>query len=418
MATRGSHQRMSSPRAATAALYGVPPGKIIGDANGFLAPVNGLKYGFVNNRVTGFIQALETIGEVNVLASPRVLVLNKQRAEIQLGQRLGYATVTQNLTSTVQQIQFLNTGTLLRFRPFISNDGMIRLEVHPEKSTGVVANNLPSSNTSEVTTNVMVPDGATLVIGGLVENDDDSEQQGVLGLSRLPVVGPFFRAKQQASTKTELVVMLTPRIWNPANPQGAGSLPNQFCPPPMMGLADGPGATDSRRARSRRVRRSAIRRSAVPPLNPRATRVRQPRLRRPVRRGAGNGRACPDPDADPPGTRRLSGRGTGQDPGVLRASTETIESPSRQPAAEPDDGDGYPEHLVRRGETFQTIARLYYGSDRYEAALRAANRTRVASPDRLSLRHGYRRAPPRVHSADTQSLLAPSWPNTPLRLKP
>ena len=101
------------------------------------------------------------------MASPQILVLNKQPAEIQLGQRLGYFTSTQNLTSTVQQVQFLNTGTLLRFRPFISNDGMIRMEVHPEKSTGSVTNNVPNSNTSEVTTNVMVPDGATMVIGGL-----------------------------------------------------------------------------------------------------------------------------------------------------------------------------------------------------------------------------------------------------------
>ena len=114
------------------------------------------------------------MGKTNVLATPRVLVLNKQRAEIQLGHRLGYRTLVTNLTSTVQQIQFLNTGTLLRLRPFISDDGMIRMEIHPERSTGAIdANGVPQTNTARMTTNVLVPNGATLVIGGLIENQDD-----------------------------------------------------------------------------------------------------------------------------------------------------------------------------------------------------------------------------------------------------
>src|SRR5260370_24901391 len=83
----------------------------------------------------------------------------------------------------------------------------------------------------------MVPDGATTVIGGLIGNTDDAEQQGTLGLSRLPVVGPLFRQKAQGSTKRELIVLLTPRIWNPMGVQGMGSLPDPDCPPPMIGLA-------------------------------------------------------------------------------------------------------------------------------------------------------------------------------------
>ena len=213
-------------------------GKINGIVGaGFLAGNIYFKDIFINRTTAGFIKALEQVGEVNVLASPRVFVLNKQRAEIQLGQRLGYFTATQNLTSTAQTVQFLNTGTLLRLRPFVSNDRMIRLEVHPEKSTGTVDNNVPKSNTSEVATNVMVPDGATVVIGGLIENSDSSFQQGTIGLSRLPVAGSLFRAKTQSSTKRELIVLLTPRIWNPAGLQGAGTPIGPNCPPPMIGLA-------------------------------------------------------------------------------------------------------------------------------------------------------------------------------------
>ncbi len=185
------------------------------DPAGFASSTNGIKYGFVSNNITGFIRALETVGSTKVLASPRVLVLNKQRAEIQLGSRLGFRTLSQNFTSTIQQVQFLNVGTLLRLRPFVSSDGMVRLEIHPERSQGAVVDDLPSATTAELTTNVMVPNGATLVIGGLMEDEDDYQSQGLPGLSRWPVVGHLFGFKDKLDKRRELVVLLTPHIWSP-----------------------------------------------------------------------------------------------------------------------------------------------------------------------------------------------------------
>ena len=165
-------------------------GQVTGTSStGFAADEHGLKFGFVDRNVTGFIRALDQIGRTEILACPRLLVLNKQRAELQLGDRLGYSTLSQNLTSTVQQVEFLDTGTLLRVRPFISSDGMVRMEIHPERSSGQIVNNIPQTSTSEVTTNVMVPDGATIVIGGLMENVDDHQMSGVPGLCKLPVIG-------------------------------------------------------------------------------------------------------------------------------------------------------------------------------------------------------------------------------------
>ena len=193
-------------------------GKIAGaaaDPTGLASVTNGAKFGFVANNVTGFIQALETIGSTKILASPRILVLNKQRAEIQLGSRLGFQTFSQNFTSTIQQVQFLNTGTLLRIRPFISQDGMIRMEIHPERSSGSVTNNIPNQQTAELTTNVMVPDGATLVIGGLMEDEDDYQLQGLPGLARIPALGFLFGFRQKNEGRRELVVLLTPHIWSP-----------------------------------------------------------------------------------------------------------------------------------------------------------------------------------------------------------
>src|SRR5262249_54918742 len=157
--------------------------------SGFNIDDQAIKFGFAARNVQGFIRALETVGKVDVLASPRLLVLNKQLAELQLGDRLGYSTLSQSIVATAQQIQFMNVGTLLRVRPFVSNDGMVRMEVHPERSRGSIVNNVPQASTSEITTNVIVPDGTTLVIGGLMDSEVELDQSGIPGLDRIPVVG-------------------------------------------------------------------------------------------------------------------------------------------------------------------------------------------------------------------------------------
>jgi type II secretory pathway component GspD/PulD (secretin) len=142
-------------------------------------------------------------------------------------------TVTQ--TSTVENIQFLNVGTLLRIRPFVTPDGMIRMEVHPERSTGDVVDGIPRTRTNEITTNVMVPNGCTVVLAGLIEEEDVVSLDGVPGLSRLPYLGPFFRREKVTTRRKELVVTLTPRIVNPStiltgvsyDPHGVADLKSQ-----------------------------------------------------------------------------------------------------------------------------------------------------------------------------------------------
>ena len=150
------------------------------------------------------------------MASPKLLCLNKQKAEILIGQRLGYisTTVTQNFAS--QNVEFLDVGAQLRLRPYISSDGIIRLEVHPELSEGEVVVNggftLPRKTLTEVTTNVMCPDGQTVILGGLMRENLRSNSSQVPYLGSLPAVGPLFRRKTESVEKTEILVLLTPRI--------------------------------------------------------------------------------------------------------------------------------------------------------------------------------------------------------------
>ena len=89
-------------------------------------------------------------------------------------------------TTSTQTVQFLDTGTKLIFRPFIGDDGYVRLEVHPEDSSGAVTNGLPDSTSTEVTSNIMVKDGRTVVIGGLFREQTtaDRGQVPVSAISR------------------------------------------------------------------------------------------------------------------------------------------------------------------------------------------------------------------------------------------
>ena len=94
--------------------------------------------------------------------------------------------------------------------------GMIRMEIHPERSTGTLVNGVPQTRTSEVTTNVIVPNGSTIVVAGLMDEQEVVEEDGIPFLCRLPVIGALFRHRATAVVKKELIVLLTPRIWDPA----------------------------------------------------------------------------------------------------------------------------------------------------------------------------------------------------------
>lgn len=177
----------------------------------------GAKLSLVRDRAA-FLRDLQEIGETTVLAAPRIMTLNKQPAEIHLGGRLGYLKTTVNQTTTTQTVEFINLGTQLRVRPFVASDGMIRLEVHAERTTGGLdGHGVPQTNTCEVTTNVMLRDGATTAVGGTicteaVEDDD------LAPLRCLPCVDFLLGDPPAVATRRELIVLLTAHVVKPPNP--------------------------------------------------------------------------------------------------------------------------------------------------------------------------------------------------------
>lgn len=183
---------------------------------GFASDLNtdGLHVGIVRDDIAVFVEALERVTDTTILANPRVLCVDRQRAEIIIGAKLGYLTATTTETATVQEVEFLDIGTQLRFRPFIADDGFVRLEIHPENSTGVVdpASGLPSETTTEVTTNVIVRDGNTIAIGGLISDQVEQTTKQVPGLGSIPYLGVLFRQTIDKVTRREVIVLLTPHI--------------------------------------------------------------------------------------------------------------------------------------------------------------------------------------------------------------
>ena len=181
-----------------------------------VTPNGGLKFGLLDSTLGAFLDALENIGDTNVIASPRLTCLNKQKAEILIGSKLGYVSTTVTQTFSTQTVQFLEVGTQLRIRPFISSDGTIRLEVHPEVSSGTVrvagGFTLPDKDVTEVTTNIQCYDGGTVIIGGLIREELSTTANQIPYLGNLPYLGVLFRRKVETTDRRELIVLLTPRI--------------------------------------------------------------------------------------------------------------------------------------------------------------------------------------------------------------
>jgi type IV pilus assembly protein PilQ len=190
----------------------------VGTGNSFSNSIpSGLKLGFVSSNVSVFLSALEETTDTAVLANPKVLTLNKQKGEVKVVRKDPYrgAIVVDVNGQSRQEIEEQETGTKLVFRPFIGNDGFIRLEIHPEDSTALAARAAdlpPSSLSTEATTNVLVKDGRTIVIGGLFRESTATSRSQIPVLGSIPVLGNLFRKKADNTVREEIIILLTPHI--------------------------------------------------------------------------------------------------------------------------------------------------------------------------------------------------------------
>jgi type IV pilus assembly protein PilQ len=186
----------------------------VGTGNSFSGPISGgLKVGVVSQNIAVFVSALEGITDTSVVANPKVLVLNKQRGSVHVGSEIGYRTAITTETATADNVKFLETGTVLNFRPYVGDNGNIRLEISPEDSSGSVnSQGLPNKFVTQVTSNVMVKDGHTIVIGGLFRESTTRSRSQIPGLGSLPLIGGLFGNSTDNTIREEVIILLTPHL--------------------------------------------------------------------------------------------------------------------------------------------------------------------------------------------------------------
>jgi len=176
-------------------------------------PSGGFTFGILKDQVGVFVRALEAVTDTEILANPKILALNKQVGQVIVGRRDGYLTTTITETTAIQTVEFLETGTVLTFRPYVANDGWVRMEIHPKDSTGGLTEaNLPFEQTTEVTTNVLVKDGHTILIGGLFREVSTAARGQVPLLGNIPVAGSLFRRTRDTTVREEVIVLLTVHV--------------------------------------------------------------------------------------------------------------------------------------------------------------------------------------------------------------
>lgn len=178
------------------------------------------------------LDLLERVGKTNLLSSPRLTVMNNEEAKLAVATREPFVsqTVVQttNSTNTADNVQFVDVGVTLKVQPRISHDRFVEMKIKPEVSssgeslelegvaqgsnTTFTRTRIPVVTTQELETTVQVKSGHTLIIGGLIQDQQSKQSSRVPVLGAIPVLGRVFQSNTDDFSKTELVIFLTPVI--------------------------------------------------------------------------------------------------------------------------------------------------------------------------------------------------------------
>jgi len=181
------------------------------------------KVGVVQDGVGVFLKMLDEVTDTTILSKPKILALNRMPSRVLVGRKVGYISTTSTDTATTQTVQFLDTGTQLYFRPFVTNKGDIRMELKPQVSEAQIRDvqvssgqtiTIPDEVTNELVTNVIVPDGQTIVLGGLFRESTVTTRRQVPVLGDVPILGLAFRGHEDTVQRNEIIFLVTPTILN------------------------------------------------------------------------------------------------------------------------------------------------------------------------------------------------------------
>ncbi|MDX1764366.1 MAG: secretin N-terminal domain-containing protein, partial [bacterium] len=183
--------------------------------------VNGIQFPSISALVT----AVSTRADTNILATPQILTIDNQEAEIKIGENRPFLTQArtgeQGVNDVFQSFDFRDVGLTLKVTPHISHNRFVRLELYQEISRvneeattgpGGTGSTAPVTTKRSAQTSVVVQDGHTIVIGGLIEDNVSDRETQVPCLGDLPLLGTLFRSVGNSVGKTNLMIFLTPRI--------------------------------------------------------------------------------------------------------------------------------------------------------------------------------------------------------------
>ncbi len=196
---------------------------------------NLLTWTFLGNNAAAIVQALDNVSNVRTLSSPSVFTQNNKEASLNVGQRIPINSVSfdpnnnGNTNGTYSQVQYLETGIILKVRPRITRDGMVFMDIVQEvsKPTGTAdRNGNVRIDTNKVKTSAVVPSGETIMLAGLITDGVSKNSMGIPGLSRIPILGGLFGQQGTSNSRDELVVLITPTVVR--NPLEARELTDEY----------------------------------------------------------------------------------------------------------------------------------------------------------------------------------------------
>ncbi len=222
LANRGATFTGADGEAGTVTLpEGFAPSR---DANTITFGGGGSFLGTVTRRnlsrtfVASTIEALESISNVRTISSPSLMVRNNSSATINVGSQVPVQSTSfitgGNTGSTIGNVSFISTGVTLDVTPRVNPGGLVYLDIRQEVSSPGdpgVGNN-PSINTRTLQTEIAVQSGQTIMMGGLIQDDESESMSGVPGLQRLPGLGTLFRSTNNRATRSETLVLITPTV--------------------------------------------------------------------------------------------------------------------------------------------------------------------------------------------------------------
>jgi type IV pilus secretin PilQ/predicted competence protein len=173
---------------------------------------------FGTAQISALITAGESKGQAKTVATPRVTALNNRPAQIESGQQIPVQTTQATGGATVVTTTFVSVPLRLSITPQITDAGTVVLRVTVENNsinTGIAVGGVPGINTQRMQSEVLVPDGGTTVMGGVLLDSEGVTQQRTPGLASVPVLGNLFKRKLTTRATDEILFFITPRIYRP-----------------------------------------------------------------------------------------------------------------------------------------------------------------------------------------------------------